>query len=110
MKFRPYGLFGGLPAREARFFVELPDGTRRTLNSKTSPLTFPAGTILHFEPSGGGGYGDPAERPLERVQADLDDGYISVDAARTLYKVTVRDDPNRAEGPHLVVGREGRVQ
>lgn len=107
MKFRPYGLFGGLPSREAGFFVDLPDGTRRVLNSKTPPLNFPAGTVLHFRPAGGGGYGSPQERPLAAVQADLDDGYISVGAARELYKVIVREDPDRAEGPYLVVGREG---
>ncbi len=38
---------------------------------------------------GGGGYGDPFERELEAVLADVVDGYVSVEAARELYGVEV---------------------
>jgi N-methylhydantoinase B/oxoprolinase/acetone carboxylase alpha subunit len=32
--------------------------------------------------AGGSGYGDPAERPVESVQADLDAGLVSAEGAR----------------------------
>ena len=105
-KFAPYGLFGGLPAPKAEFWVDLPDGTRKVLNSKTAPIHFPKGTIIHFRAAGGGGYGPPAERDLAAIQADLDDGYISPTGAREYYGVVVKHDPNRAEGSWVVTGHQ----
>jgi N-methylhydantoinase B len=105
-KFAPYGVFGGLPAPKAEFWVKLPDGTRQVLNSKTAPMHFRKGTIIHFRAAGGGGYGPPAERDLSAIQADLDDGYISPSGAREYYGVMVEYDPDRAEGSWVVTGRE----
>jgi N-methylhydantoinase B len=105
-KFAPYGVFGGLPAPKAEFWVMLPDGTRQILNSKTAPMHFRKGTIIHFRAAGGGGYGPPAERDLSAIQADLDDGYISPSGAREYYGVVVEHDPDRAEGSWVVTGRE----
>jgi N-methylhydantoinase B len=105
-KFHPYGVFGGLPAPKAEFWAKLPDGTHRVLNSKTAPIHFPKGTIIHFRAAGGGGYGPPAERDLAVIQADLDDGYISPTAARDHYGLVVEHDPNRTEGAWVVTGRQ----
>jgi N-methylhydantoinase B len=105
-KFAPYGVFGGLPAPKAEFWAKLPDGTRQILNSKTAPIHFPKGTIIHFRAAGGGGYGSPTERDLAAIQADLDDGYISPAGAREYYRVVVEHDPNRAEGSWVVTGRQ----
>ncbi len=41
-----------------------------------------------IEIAGGSGYGGPRERPLERVQADLDEGYITPEGAKA-YGATV---------------------
>jgi N-methylhydantoinase B/oxoprolinase/acetone carboxylase alpha subunit len=41
-----------------------------------------ASQLLTIELAGGSGYGDPAERPVESVQADLDAGLISTEGAR----------------------------
>ena len=38
---------------------------------------------------GGGGYGDPLERPAEQVLQDVIDGYVSIAAARDLYRVAI---------------------
>jgi N-methylhydantoinase B len=105
-KFAPYGVFGGLPAPKAEFWAKLPDGTQRVLNSKTAPIHFLKGTIIHFRAAGGGGYGPPAERDLPAIQADLDDGYISPAGARENYGVVVAHDPERAEGSWVVTGRQ----
>jgi len=50
-------------------------------------LELRAGDILHLGTQGGGGYGDPLERPAEAVWNDLLDGYISQATARDLYGV-----------------------
>jgi hypothetical protein len=38
---------------------------------------------------GGGGFGSPLERPAERVQVDVREGYVSVQAARDYYGVVL---------------------
>ena len=45
-----------------------------------------------FEATGGGGWGDPLERPVEQVLEDVLDEYVSVEAAREHYGVVV--DPS----------------
>jgi len=105
-KFAPYGVFGGLPAPRAEFWAQMPDGTRRPFKSKTPPLHLFASTVIHFRPAGGAGYGPPKERPLEKVQADLDDGYITPKAAQEFYEVEIREDIQRAEGRWVAIPRE----
>jgi len=104
-KFSPYGVFGGLGAPTAEFWAEMPDGTRQDFKSKTAPIHLPKGTVIHFRAAGGGGYGAPSERPLDRIQADLDDEYISPSAARELYGVGVLEEPQRAEGRWVAMQR-----
>ena len=98
-KFAPYGLFGGLPAPKAEYWVRLPEGVQKPLSSKTSPLHFPAGTFVHIRVPGGGGYGPPQQRPVAAIQDDLDDGYIERDrGTRFLRNVEVSEVPTRANG------------
>jgi len=51
-----------------------------------------AGELLSNRSGGGGGYGDPFERPPEAVLADVLDGYVSREAARESYGVIVTDE------------------
>jgi N-methylhydantoinase B len=45
----------------------------------------PAGTVLRLEQTGGGGYGNPLERERELVRKDIEDGYLSEEAAALRY-------------------------
>lgn len=99
---RPYGLFGGNGGGLARFELTLPDGEVRVLSSKTPPTSVPAGARLSFTCAGGGGYGAPEERELTAIQDDLDDDYLTPEAARRDYGVTVTRDPSRVEGGWVV--------
>jgi len=40
----------------------------------------------------GGGYGQPEERPPERVYQDYLDGFITIDQARESYSVVITAD------------------
>ncbi|KPQ20218.1 MAG: hypothetical protein HLUCCA24_02360 [Rhodobacteraceae bacterium HLUCCA24] len=40
------------------------------------------GDILHFNTWGGGGWGDPLQRPAEKVWDDVQRGLVTVDGAR----------------------------
>jgi len=104
-KFGPYGLFGGLAAPTAKYWLKLPDGTLRVLPSKTAPMFLPKGTVIGIQAAGGGGYGPPRERSIDAIQEDVDDGYISTDAAKELYGVTLTRHHDRTEGGWVVTGR-----
>jgi N-methylhydantoinase B len=47
--------------------------------------TVPAGTVLRLEQTGGAGYGDPRDRPADAVQGDVENGYVSPQAAARDY-------------------------
>ncbi len=47
------------------------------------------GDQVHFQVSGGGGYGDPKTREPERVARDVAEGYVSVEGALKDYGVAV---------------------
>src|SRR5262249_39540973 len=64
-----------------------PAGPRRPPMSDGNVLR--RGDVLRLSTSGGGGWGHPFDRPLERVRRDVLAGVVSVDAARTDYGVIV---------------------
>ncbi len=45
--------------------------------------------IFMFETTGGGGWGNPHDRPKGRVLEDVIDGYVSIEGARTDYGVAI---------------------
>jgi N-methylhydantoinase B len=75
--FAPMGVFGGGSAMTNRLAVISPDGSARALPSKTTDHPVRKGEVISFELAGGGGYGDPLERDLELVAADLRAGYVT---------------------------------
>ena len=86
----PYGLFGGGPAASSRNLLEV-DGEWRTLPPKVT-LDVVRGTALRHEQAGGGGYGDPLERELARIAADLANGKISPAHAAAAYGIAFNDN------------------
>jgi N-methylhydantoinase B len=47
------------------------------------------GDAFRIRAGGGGGYGNPWERPIEKVREDVRQGYVSVKAAEELYGVMI---------------------
>lgn len=88
---RPYGIAGGQAGQSAKDVHVTPDGEAIELPSKTT-ATVPAGSRLAVQPAGGGGFGDPLERPVADVRADVENGYVSVEAARERYGVVVDEE------------------
>jgi N-methylhydantoinase B/oxoprolinase/acetone carboxylase alpha subunit len=56
-------------------------------NGKLMGFALAEGDTYVGESGGGGGFGDPLERPLAAVAADLRAGYVSPEAARRDYGV-----------------------
>jgi N-methylhydantoinase B len=88
----PLGIFGGqdgLPARVMRN----PAGETEIWPSKSSGRKVAKGDVIGIVGPNSAGYGDPAERAPEQVLEDWLDGYVSLDAAREIYRVAI--DPVR---------------
>ena len=86
---RAFGLFGGRPGSINSLALAFPDGTERRPKAKEIVRGIPRGTVLRQHAGGGGGYGDPLERPVEKVLADVMDELLSVEAARRDYGVAI---------------------
>jgi N-methylhydantoinase B len=85
-----FGLFGGLPGTDNIFTLHFPDGTSyRPRPKEVIRLPIPAGTIIERHSGGGGGFGDPLDRPVEKVAQDLRNGLISPEKANSDYGVVV---------------------
>ena len=94
MKTKPWGVLGGgegaigglwvrrSGTSEWRTFVE-EFGTMSP--SKFSGVTLRDGDQVRILMPGGGGYGDPRRRDPEAVRRDVAEGFVSAEAARTVY-------------------------
>jgi N-methylhydantoinase B len=79
------GLLGGQSGATGE--VTLGDGTR--LNAKALK-DLKDGETVHVNLPGGGGYGDPLKRDVEKVRWDVVEAYISPEEAERCYGVAVR--------------------
>jgi N-methylhydantoinase B len=88
----PEGRDGGRAARAGSFHRLTPTGERIEIPSKAANVRLDAGDRFVMETSGGGGLGDPRQRPLEDVVADVAARRVSRDAATDVYGVVLRAD------------------
>lgn len=87
----PWGVGGGLPGAVNDTVVVPPGGEPRHVKKHTG-LRLEAGTSVTFRTAGGGGWGDPHERPAAAVVEDVVDGFVSRESARAVYGVEVTAD------------------
>ncbi len=93
------GLHGGHPGALARArLAGSPGGAHGEAADRSGVVELRAPEErATIEIAGGSGYGPPAERPLERVQRDLDEGYITPTGAAAYGVIVERD--GRARRP-----------
>ncbi len=89
---RAFGCFGGKPGSRNAITLTYPDGVKRRVKAKEIIRGIPPGTVFHQLAGGGGGYGNPFERPAELVLADVRNGLIGIEAARDDYGVSIDPD------------------
>jgi N-methylhydantoinase B len=87
---KPWGLEGGLEASGNVVALKL-NGEWKTdfPNAKVFLANLKPGDGYRIRSGGGGGYGPPWERPVEVVQEDVRQGYVSREAAAELYGVVL---------------------
>ncbi len=81
----PYGLEGGQPGALSRTTLHRADGTVESLRSKVSGIPLRKGDVVTIETSGGGGHGNPADRPAAALAADLAEGFVTHEGAARDY-------------------------
>lgn len=86
---RAFGLFGGRAGSVNRLQIVQPDGSVRRPKAKEIVRGIPRGSVYRQHAGGGGGYGDPRERPVQQVIDDVLDGVLSAEAAYSDYGVAV---------------------
>jgi N-methylhydantoinase B len=55
------------------------------------------GDVVVMDAAGGGGYGDSLDRDPELVEADVAEGYVSLESAREDYGVVINPDTMKVE-------------
>ncbi|MBO6539528.1 MAG: hydantoinase B/oxoprolinase family protein [Rhizobiaceae bacterium] len=92
LKNPPWGIDGGMGGGTGRATVNPGTDKERVLKPLSDGNRLVRGDILRMETGGGGGYGHPFDRPVERVLEDVLGGYVSREAAERLYGVILSGD------------------
>ena len=123
----PFGVGGATPGAGGGTYVEDREtGRRRFLGAEVHDRVLPGERWVSVS-TGGGGHGNPLDRPVEQVRRDVRDGLYGAARAREVYGVVLGEGPdpevreqaseeargaiarrNRADGvPHTLPARPG---
>jgi N-methylhydantoinase B len=107
----PWGLGGGLEGSGNEMLLRR-DGVvlDDVPNAKVMRAQVKAGDAFIMRSGGGGGFGSPLERPADRVQHDVRQGYVSLAAARDYYGVVLDADTFELDEAATVRQREQLVE
>lgn len=92
VKFPPWGVKGGLAGRPGRAIINPGQPDEREIPSMSDGNTMRKGDLLRIYTCGGGGWGNPLDRPIESVHRDVLDGFVSLKSAREEYGLAVNAD------------------
>ena len=79
------GLEGGEPGALSAAIVNPGGPAERWLEARHGDEMLYPGDVVRLVRGGGAGFGDPRRRDPQRVREDLENGYITPEAARTVY-------------------------
>jgi N-methylhydantoinase B len=84
-----WGLRGGRAGQPFSVVIDPGGPNERTVDALADAEPVRAGEVIRIRTTGGGGWGDPLERPYEEVVRDVRWGKVSVRGARVDYGVVV---------------------
>jgi N-methylhydantoinase B len=84
-----FGILGGRSGAANEIELTYPDGRRVRPRLKDLVVDIPARTVYRQVAGGGGGYGNPHARALDKVLQDTRNGYVSLEVAREHYGVAI---------------------
>jgi N-methylhydantoinase B len=86
-----WGIEGGLPSIPHGVWMNKGTDQEEFLGSNFSAVPLHSGDSFTRPSAGGGGYGDPLERPFDEVLEDVIDQYVSIERAAKDYGVIIRE-------------------
>ncbi|MFQ5942869.1 MAG: hydantoinase B/oxoprolinase family protein [Anaerolineales bacterium] len=91
-KYLPWGLEGGEQGSKNYTEILFSDGRESEVFGKAAQYHLAKDDVARLITGTGGGYGEPFERPIEKVQEDVRNGYVSLKQAEEDYGVVLRPD------------------
>ena len=88
----PWGFDGGRDAAPNRFVYAPGSEEETNIGMFVTGFHVEQGRVLEYRQAGGGGWGDPFNRPVEWILEDVIDGYVSAEGARRDYGIVVTED------------------
>ncbi len=85
-----WGVRGGRAGKPFDVTVDLGGPDERVIDALTDAEPVAAGQVIRIRTTGGGGWGDPLERPYDEVARDVAWGKVSVEGARSDYGVALQ--------------------
>jgi N-methylhydantoinase B len=89
-----WGVRGGRAGRPFSVVVDPGGRNERVVDALADAEPVKAGEVIRVRTTGGGGWGDPLDRPYDEVLRDVRWGKVSVRGAREDYGVVVTGDPD----------------
>ena len=103
VRFPCWGANGGMAGRPGAFIVNPGTPRERSVPTIGEDIQLEAGDLLRIVSVGGGGWGDPFERPAELVLQDVRRHFVTLEGARVDYGVAIDrrtfevDEPETAQ-------------
>ena len=107
-KFLPWGLAGGKDGSRNEFQFVRKDGSIAGVFGKYTRFPMNAGDTVRLVTASGGGYGNPMDRPEEKVAHDVKNEYISIQQAKDDYGVII--DPETFEVKGITDARKNAAK
>ena len=84
-KTAPWGIDGGSDGSCNVIDVLDQSGKHKASFSRTSRYPLKKGDLVQLRTGHGGGWGNPKQRDKQKIQSDIDNGYISKQSAQEIY-------------------------
>ncbi|HSK28122.1 MAG TPA: hydantoinase B/oxoprolinase family protein [Jiangellales bacterium] len=89
-----WGVRGGRAGRPFQVTVDPGGPAEREVDALADAEPVRAGEVIRIRTTGGGGWGDPLDRPYDEVACDVRWGKVSLDGARADYGVVADGSPD----------------
>jgi N-methylhydantoinase B len=100
-----WGVRGGRAGRPFQVTIDPGGPHEREVDALTDAEPVRAGEVIRIRTTGGGGWGDPLDRPYEEVEQDLRWGKVSLAGAQADYGVVAVPGPGGDAATDAVVDR-----
>jgi len=105
-KYLPWGMEGGAIGSKNYTKILFSDGREPEVFGKAAQFHLKQGDVARLVTGTGGGYGNPLERPVEKVKDDVLNGYVTLAQAEADYGISL--EPKTLEVLNLAEGRKGK--